>query len=247
MISLCLQCCPLDVQSAFELTQLICTMEPSNRGREFFLVFRKDCPNWVSKEFQKLAGQKFKAQACVARNHDTGHPAGSNMLAASAFIEMEILRRSDVCRNDGFLLFEPDCVPMAFDWMDQLSAEWDRAKSEGKEAFGHWHQQGDGDTLHLNGNAVFRTDFFERHPTTIVGCGAVGWDYWFRDRLIPLSFDSYAIYQLYNRATIGQEELESVTKHGRRPALLHGIKDGSARKCVYDMLFKNSLAPAPVE
>lgn len=230
-----------------ELTQLICKIEPSNRGREFFLVFRKDCPGWVSKEFLKLAGPKFKAQACAARNHDTGHPAGSNMLAASAFIEMEILRRTEVCKNDGFLLFEPDCVPMAIDWMDQLSAEWEIAKSQGKEAFGHWHQQGDETTLHLNGNAVFRTDFFERHPTTIVGSGAQGWDYFFRDRFIPMSMDSYSIFQLYNRGTIGQEELESITKHGKRPALLHGIKDDSARKCVDAMLFKKDLAPAAVE
>jgi hypothetical protein len=238
MISLCLQCCPLDLEAAFELAQLICKIEKEPKdGYEFFLVYRKDCPHWVPREFQKLAGKKFKALACLARNHDTGHPSGSNMLAGSAFIEMEILRRTEVVRNDGFLLFEPDCVPLAADWLEQLSNEWERAKRDGKEACGHWHQQGDASTLHLNGNAIFRTDFYDRHPTTIVGCGTQGWDYWFRDRLIPISCDTYAIQQYYNCPSITLEALEGVTKHGRRPALLHGVKDSSARRHAETMIF----------
>jgi hypothetical protein len=270
MISLCLQCCPFDVEAAIELTRLIVkTQKERKAGAEFFLIYRKDCPTGLIKEFQAIAGQKFKALACVARNHDTGWPGGSNMLAASAFIEMEILRRNDTARNEAFLLFEPDCIPMAEDWIEQLSSEWDRAKSLGKEATGHWHQQGDGSTLHMNGNAIFRFDYFERHPTTIVGCGTQGWDYWFRDRIIPISCDTYAIYQLYQRPSITVEELATVTKHGRRPALLHGIKGSSGRKAAEELIFpsqvpanqqkalgilkeevpdaQNVLAPMPVE
>lgn len=160
------------------------------------------------------------------------------MLAGSAFIEMEILRRSEIAKNEAFLLFEPDCIPLAADWIDQLSAEWERAKAEGKEAVGHWHQQGGPDTLHMNGNAIFRTDFYEKHPTTIIGCGAQGWDYWFRDRLIPISCDSYAIFQHYGRGSITLEELEKIEKHGRRPALFHGIKDSSGRRAAEQLIFQ---------
>lgn len=238
MISLCLQCCPHDLDAAFELTQLIVKIEKEKRPHgEFFLVYRKDCPAWVPKEFVLLAQKRFKAVACMARNHDEGWPAGSNMLAASAFIEMEILRRTGIIENEAFLLFEPDCIPMAVDWIDQLSAEWERAKAEGKEAVGHWHQQGEVDTLHMNGNAIFRVDFFERHPTTIVGCGTQGWDYWFRDRLIPISCDTYAIFQHYGRPEISLKELEEISKHGRRPALFHGIKSSAGRRHVEEMIF----------
>lgn len=75
MISLCLQTWPGDLGAAFELIQLIVKIEKHRReDGEFFLIYRKDCPLWVAKEFQKLAGSRFKALACVARNHDTGWP-----------------------------------------------------------------------------------------------------------------------------------------------------------------------------
>lgn len=239
MISLCLQCAPMDMGAAFELTQLIVKIQHQRLDNgEFFLIYRKDCPMWIEKEFKKLAGQRFKAMACPARNHDTGWPAGSNMLAGSAFIEMEVLRRTGVVTNEAFLLFEPDCIPLAADWIEQLSNEWELTKTEGKEAFGHWHMQGGPETLHMNGNAVFRVDFFERHPTTIVGSAGQGWDYWFRDRIIPISRDSYSIFQLYNRASISLEELATVTKHGKRPALLHGVKDSSGRKAAEQLIFQ---------
>lgn len=241
----------MDLDATFELVQLIVKIEKHKRPHtEFFLVYRKDCPAWVPKEFVKLTHHSFSTSgAYAARNHDTGWPAGSNMLAASAFIEMEVLRRQGIVQNEAFLLFEPDCVPMALDWIDQLSAEWERAKREGKQAIGHWHQQAGPETLHMNGNAIFRVDFFEHNPTTIVGAGTQGWDYFFRERLIPISCDTYAIFQHYNRPEITLEELEKVEKHGRRPALFHGIKSRTARQYAEELLFRPEkvLAPIPVE
>jgi hypothetical protein len=232
MISLCLQACPLDMEAAIELTQLICEIEPERRpDTEFFLVYRKDCPLDFPRYFAFLAGQKFgRVRACMARNHDEGHAGGCNMLAASAFIEMTLLLREGICQHTGFLLFEPDCVPVTRDWIDRLSAEWDRVSALGKEAFGHWHQQGGPDTLHMNGNAVFRTTFFDEHPTTIVGPQGIGWDYFFRDRFIPMSCDSNLIFQLYNTYGLSHSAFASLNKNGVRPAFLHGVKDGSARQ-----------------
>jgi hypothetical protein len=162
------------------------------------------------------------------------------MLAASAFIEMTILLREGWCQNSGFLLFEPDCVPLARNWLDRLSAEWDRVCALGKEAFGHWHDLGHPppDTgLHLNGNAVFRTSFFDEHSTWIVGPGTVGWDYWFRDKFLPISVDSNLISQQWNRHGISQEELASLTKNGERPVFFHGIKTPDARNHARNLIF----------
>jgi len=252
MISLCLQCCPLDLGPTFELVQLICDLEREKRGEtEFWLIYRKDCPIWVPREFEKLAKHKFgRAAALMARNHDTGWPGGSNMLAMSSMMEMTILHRQNTSRNEAYLLFEPDCVPLSFDWMDQLSAEWEITKGEGKEAFGHWNMPGSiQDNLHMNGNAVFRTDFFDLHPQWTVGSANQGWDFFYRDKYISVSRDSYAIQQYYNAPTISQEALESVEKGGRRPALLHGIKDDSARRGVRTMLFRPvfpSVSPSTI-
>jgi hypothetical protein len=192
----------------------------------------------VPRNFEQLAGQRFgRVKACMARNHDEGWPGGSNMLAFSAMMEMEILRRGEIAQNDGYLLFEPDCVPLTNDWLERLSDAWERARSLGKEATGHWHQQGDETTLHMNGNAIFATDFYGRHPDIGVGPALQGWDYWFREKIIPLSCDTDLIYQHYARPTITREELYSITKNGHHPVFLHGIKDGSARKAVKEALF----------
>jgi hypothetical protein len=215
-----------------ELALLICDiqkMHPVKDG-EFFLVYRKDTPLEVPKYFNIIAKAVFdRAEARQARNHEVGWPGGSNMLAFCAQMEMAVLRREDLCKNDAFLLFEPDCVPLSLDWLDQLSAEWELVNARGKEAFGHWHQQGGPETLHMNGNAVFRTDFFERHPTLIVGPATQGWDYWFREQLIPLSCDSNLIFQNYNRHGITLEELQTIEKNGVRPAMFHGIKTPDGR------------------
>lgn len=244
MIALCLQCCPLDQDAALDLARLICDLEPERRTEtEFFLVFRKDCPYTIKKQFEKLAASKFgRCAARPARNHDTGHPGGSNMLAQSAFMEMSILKGEGLCQNTGFLLFEPDCVPLSLDWLNQLSAEWNFALTQGKEAVGHWHQQLDPTTLHLNGNAIFKVDHASRHPDLLVGTEMMGWDYFYRDRLVQLSQDTYLMTQLYSWPTINEAQLAGLLKHGKRPVFLHGVKDNSARILVRQLLLNSVSA-----
>jgi hypothetical protein len=237
------------MDAAVELIQLICWIEHKREGTEFFLVYRKDCPLWLGREFEKLAIKHFdRCAARAARNHDIGWPGGCNMLAGSAFIEMSILRREGLCQNEAFLLFEPDCIPLSRDWIDQLSAEWDRVSALGKEAFGHWHDGGGGVELHMNGNAVFRTSFFDEHPTWIIGAGTQGWDFFFRDKFLPISVDSNMIFQYWNRHGMPYEELVTLQKGGVRPALLHGIKtpDGryNAKRLISDVSASKSV-PVP--
>lgn len=239
MISLCLQCWPGDMEAAMDLAQLIADIEPTRRPEtEFFLVFRRDCPEQLlTRKFLSVAAPKFgRAAAAPARNHDTGYPGGSNMLAFSAFMEMTLWHRQGVCRNEAFLLFESDTLPMAADWLDQLDQEWTLTKSQGKHAFGHWHQQGGPETLHLNGNAVFRSDFFDLHPQIMVGSAMVGWDFFYKERYIELSRDSDLIFQNFNRHGITLEQLASVTKNGRRPAFFHGVKTPDGRANAREMI-----------
>ena len=232
--------------AAMELTQLICDLEAERRpDTEFFLVYRKDTPPYIPKLFVGLTSKKFgRCMANVAINHEVGWPGGSNMLAGSAFIQMALLKRQGVCRNEAFLIFEPDCIPMTADWMDRLSAEWEAVKAAGKEAFGHWHQQGDETTRHMNGNAVFRTDFYDRHPQWIIGPGLMGWDYWFKDHFLPISRDSNLIFQHYNRHGLTVAEFEALEKNGVRPALFHGVKTADGRVSARESLLRPRLSVA---
>jgi hypothetical protein len=216
---------------AIELIQLICSIERHKRpDTEFFLVYRKDCPLYLGREFEKLTSKYFgRCAARQARNHDQGYPGGCNMLAASAMMEMTIMQREGLCQNPAFLLFEADCIPLLPDWIDQLSAEWDRVAAAGKEAFGHWHNIGHPEFLHLNGNAVFRSDFWDRHPDMMIGPATQGWDFFFREKYIAVSTDSNLIFQLFQTYGMTLEQLAAIEKGGIRPALLHGIKTPDGR------------------
>ena len=230
MIALCLQTCPMDLDIAMDLAKLICELEPGMRDSEFVLVYRKDCDIRAHKHFEKLAGMRFaRAYARMAYNHETGWPGGSNMLAHSAFMVMNMLSQSGEVTSDGFLLFEPDCIPLQKGWIELLAAEWEKTKALGKEAFGHWHQQGDPETLHMNGNAVFSCTFIDRHPNILIGPSTMGWDFFYREHYIKLSRDSNLIFQHYNRYEMTQDEWEKVTKNGVRPALFHGVKTEHGR------------------
>jgi hypothetical protein len=233
-----------------ELALLICDIQRAHpvAEAEFFLIYRKDTNIQVPKYFSAIAKPVFaRAEARPARNHDVGWPGGSNMLAASAFIEMSILAREQLCRNEAFLLFEPDCIPLTINWLDRLSTEWETVKLRGKEAFGHWHQQGDPTTLHMNGNAVWRVDFYDHHPTLIVGPATLGWDYWFKDHFIPMSCDSPLIFQHYNRHGLTLEEFQSIEKNGVRPALFHGVKTDDGRRVARAALLPSSAPPSSQE
>ena len=97
-----------------DLARLICEIEPEGiRDSEFVLVYRKDCDSRAHKHFETLAGMRFaRAYAKMAFNHEVGWPGGSNMLAHSAFMAMAMLHQGGEVTSDGFLLFEPDCVPL---------------------------------------------------------------------------------------------------------------------------------------
>jgi hypothetical protein len=125
---------------------------------------------------------------------------------------------------------------MAIDWIDQLSAEWDRVKTIPKEAFGHWHQSEHPDWVHMNGNAVWETCFFDKHPNRIIGSSAVGWDFFYREYFLEISVDSNLIFQNWNRYGLTEEEFLEIRKNGVRPALFHGVKTPDGRAHARKML-----------
>ena len=150
------------------------------------------------------------------------YPKGPNDTA------LEIMR----CKRDytykAVLLLEPDCVPVAPDWLDKLSDEWDRAAAAGHLIMGSWHPLNvNHPTMgHLNGNLMFHPSIAEKitipdvpdeHP----------WDTWLAATFQPHWCRTGLIKNLNRHKTATIRQL-SVPECGKiAPVLIHGVKDES--------------------
>lgn len=216
-----LQVCPLDADAAIELAHLISDLGENRQDREFWVINRIDTSATKVRQIVNLLARKFKAASYPARNHGEGWPAGSNALWYSTMIEAWHRAREGYTAADGILTFEPDCVPLQTNWFDLLQEEWIRTA---KPVVGH------SDGWHINGNAMFDIRLLERHGNVKwTSFENVGWDWLNRQYFMQIGADTNLIYQRYQCGTIREPCWLAIKKNGVRPALLHGVKDGSAR------------------
>lgn len=121
------------------------------------------------------------------------------------------------------LLMEPDCVPVARDWIDQLSDEWDRAAGMGKLVLGHWRKEHGG---HVNGNLLFSPDLARK-----ISIGRVPrrpWDIAVAPLIEPICAKTGLIKNLYRRTSVSAEEMQTPSCGNKPPVLIHGVRDQSA-------------------
>jgi hypothetical protein len=217
-----LQVCPYDIEAATELCELLAELGEDRQDREFWIVFRADTNSQRILQLQRILNRKFKAMAFGARTHGDGWPAGSNALWYSTMVEAWHRAREGWTMADGIFTFEPDCVPLTTDWFDRLEIEWIKAM---KPVVGHVHH-----TNHINGNAMFDMRLLERHAQ-VKWCSfqQVGWDWINREYFMQIGADTPLIWQRYQCPTITETAFLAIKKDGYRPAILHGVKDGSAR------------------
>ncbi len=121
------------------------------------------------------------------------------------------------------LLIEPDCVPVAPDWIDQLSEEWDRAAGQGKLIMGAW--TGD-DMQHLNGNLIFSPKL-----ASVIDLGPTPprrpWDVAFAPAFRPHWCKTGLIKNLYRSTNVTDEQIETPECGTKPPVLIHGCRDDS--------------------
>ena len=156
-LALVLQFWDGDRDAAFRNALRIADNEPTFRKDvEFVFVSRFD--SLLDKEVVAKVAKKFKTSSFHCTRKGTGWPSGCNDMWADwvctgAMGKIFSHEWDDV---KAMFTFEADAIPVHTDWIDQLSAEWDRAAEKGKYIVGCFMPPPqNGPVGHINGNALF--------------------------------------------------------------------------------------------
>lgn len=175
-------------------------------------------------------GPSKRKYTVILRGSPKGYsyPAGPNKLALDLMegaAAGEDWARGAKC----ILLMEPDCVPVAPDWIDQLSRDWDRCASAGKLIIGSWHPVNlDHPTLgHINGNLMFSPDLAKRITIPDVPENKP-WDTFLADVFAPVWARTGLIKNLNRHRTASVKQLTTPECGTKPPVLIHGVRDNSA-------------------
>lgn len=136
------------------------------------------------------------------------------------------------------LLLEADCVPLAADWLEQLSDEWDRAEAVGKLVMGSWRPEC-GDVGHINGCLMFSPklkEVIDFHPVP----KETAWDVHYAKLFAPYWCRTGLIANRYKEICVTEEQLLTPECGSRSPVMVHGVKDDSARKIAQKLLQRDT-------
>ncbi len=219
-----------DHDHAVELANLIHDLQKErNADTDILFYNRNDArpmePHIVEKMRTKF--MRVMTHKCT-RINARGHPYGCNEMWY-ALVEM---MRAPKWTSEYYAFYnmEPDCTPLCPDWIAKISAEFRRNAAEGFAAIGHIK---DNPIRHLNGAAVYSTDFFNRAGgMDLIGGGAsIGYDVNHAKRILPVSADTPLIGGRWGIASITDGALWAYSKGGEL-ATFHGTKDSSVRDAV---------------
>jgi len=235
---LAIQTWPGDVIATTKLTELVCDLEPQFRQDVDFALFHRrdvskdDCKRWL-----EVASEKFTTRLFRCNRHGTGWPHGPGDLWQDCMLQVGDMVREGKADWDGVLTFEADCVVLRVDWITALQKEWNSAREEGYQVLGHVH--GEGESKHINGNAIFSATMIRDHPETCRS--ATSWDMEHRGLFLEIGKDTNLITQFYaDRNHYSPKQLACVRKNGEIPALLHGLKDARNIDSARELLLVNS-------
>ncbi len=118
---------------------------------------------------------------------------------------------------------------MTKDWLDQLSASWDRAAAAGKLIMGSWHPINiDHPTLgHINGNLMFSPELAKKVTIPDVPDDKP-WDTFLADVFQPYWCRTGLIKNLNRHRTASRDQLTKPECGTSPPVLVHGVRDNSA-------------------
>lgn len=195
-----------DRANAMRLARLIDRIETKPREDAdiiFAQRFDAEDPDFVPANF---------ALACYQSNTQwTGWPAGCNGVAGDVL--RSLARHAD--ELSGVLMLEPDCVPVAMDWLDRLLAAWNGRSPEVWQ-MGAWRPSG-GSYGHINGCSILSLeawssirDCFNQHLAWDCAIAPVLHDRWLKTPLIANEFES--------------RNMEAIPEGA---VLVHGCKDDS--------------------
>jgi hypothetical protein len=216
-----------DIKQAMTLARFIADIQPGlSEVADFLFVARFDCPH--DTDTIKYVSKKFRTYHHTSKRRGTGWPNGCNDLWFGAMEWVQsMIEAKKVPAYKAVLTFESDCVPLAANWLNQLSNAWDDAVAKSPTFVLGAYLTAPGP--HINGNAMFSC-----HPAFLhwlvrkVG-GAppnAGWDYvlykdfrrWGAANLPGLK--SYWATKTFSEEGFNREIAEGTF-------FLHGVKDDS--------------------
>ncbi len=161
-------------------------------------------------------------------SHGDKYPKGPNDTALMIMREVAF-QLTEFGQYKAILMMEPDCCPMTEDWLDDLSASWDRAAASGKLIMGSWHPINiDHPTLgHINGNLIFSPDLAKRITIPDVPDDKP-WDTFLADVFAPHWCRTGLIKNLNRHRTASRDQLTKPECGTRPPVLVHGVRDSSS-------------------
>jgi hypothetical protein len=255
-----LQFCAEDKPQAMALARLIADLEPGPQDKMGFMF----CPRFdtlVDPETEVRVRQKFPdTRIYQCRSRITGWPAACNTMVHeiySLFHQQCHSQRDDRWQYAAIFFGEPDCVPLARDWISQIHNEWHECDwnwplGNNQLALGHWMTGDDSDcgVPHINGNMLLSPEFLNADPAfRVTSLGA--WDVTHSKAILAHGrpskkiFSSYALGRDPKNPWRGCGDLfKERQMHGAnpiagevlKPIYLHGCKDMRALECVREKL-----------
>lgn len=221
-----------DKSQAEELAELICDLERIRNRDADFMMYRRFDATEPSRQIQEKLQDKFEKVHLLAcrRKDGASYPSAPNQMYYDL---VTTFGQTPLWLNQyyAWLNLEPDCVPLRPGWISELIAGFKSAESRGAACIGFIHND---PIRHMNGVAVYSTDFYQRVPGGKLGGGSLSITYDINQarNIIPIAEDSALIHFDYRRPTIVPEDLFGPKRDNTEPALYHGVKDRSARDAV---------------
>jgi hypothetical protein len=214
-----------DRERAMELARFIAELERHRRDDVAFIFFcRWDAAAPDPVTCMQVSAKFNTAYAFTSRYKWIGWPGGPNGMAREALEAAPIWLRHNFLPRlqsapDALLMIEPDCVPFARGWLDQLIAAWDR-RHDGTWQIGAWRGSG-GPEGHINGNCLIRADIGRVLPLQVI-TPHLAWDC----AIAPLMRDHW----IDSKLIVNHFDSRNATKDAipETAVLVHGYKDDSA-------------------
>ncbi len=231
MILIALQFYAADRDRAMRLARMIADIEPRFRDDvEILFCARFDTPQ--DSATIEYVQQKFIVRQFTTVTKWTGWPGGPNGMARDVLRE---IGNGQNAKADGVLMIEPDCVPVAKDWLDQLAAAWRGPEGAPCEAYmmGAWRDSGPVGG-HINGNCMVPPEIggyvdlsrITEHYAWDCQLSELTRGYWKQTDLIR---------NLFQETNVTEDRM--IGGPFGRPALVHGVKDDSGYDIAKKLLF----------
>ena len=220
-----------DRDAAARLVRMMADVESARRTDvRLRLIARYDCP-YLDPDDVSYAASKFDVSWARTTTRWDGWPGGCNAMALDALrTAKQALHENGWDDANGILLLEPDNVPLAKDWLNQIMAEWETALADGKWMMGSWRNSG-GALGHVNGNCVVVPDFYTRANMEWHVGRDLAWDCAIMcKRLAERQHRSGLFLNRFQTRNATEEQLRTPEFGERAPVVVHGVKDTSAEE-----------------